>query len=78
MILLLMGFKSTAIVATDLFLTIISWLHWKLDIVSEKLGVKIKFHFYDKINVDGVLVFSSAVFLQAIINQVNQNVDRVV
>lgn len=76
-ILLLLGFKSIAIVATDLFLTIILTV-FEASYSFKKLEVKIKFHFYDKALLWMIFSFSSAVFLQAIINQVNQNVDRVV
>lgn len=76
-ILLMMGFKSIAIVSTDLFLTVL--LTISEAIYSFKvLKVKIKFHFYDKPLLWLIFSFSSAIFLQAIINQVNQNVDRVV
>lgn len=76
-ILLLLGFKSIALVATDLFLTIV-FIILEASYSFKKLEVKIKFHFYDKALLWMIFSFSSAVFLQAIINQVNQNVDRVV
>lgn len=76
-ILLMMGFKSIAIVSTDLFLTVL--LTISEAIYSFKvLKVKIKFHFYDKQLLWLIFSFSSAIFLQTIINQVNQNVDRLV
>lgn len=76
-ILLMMGFKSIAIVSTDLFLTILLTI-FEAIYSFKVLNIKIKFHFYDKPLLWLIFSFSSAIFIQAIINQVNQNVDRVV
>lgn len=76
-ILLKMGFGSFAIVTTDLALTIIvfaiNMLYSKF-----KLKEKIKFYYLDKKELKIALTFSFAILLQAIVNQVNQNLDSII
>ena len=76
-ILLLLGFKSTAIVATDLLLNVLIMIFdmvYGLFVLKER----IKFHFFDKPLFRSSMLFSSAILLQAIINQINQNLDSVI
>ncbi len=72
-----LGFKSVAIVITDLCLTLLMLLfHVAYGIFH--LKENIKFHYWDKNLFRSSMWFSVAILLQAIINQVNQNVDSVI
>lgn len=72
-----LGFKSVSIVATDLFLTVCVVL---FDILFSRLKLKErpKFYLWDKEVLKTTFLFSSAIFLQAIVNSVNQNMDGVI
>lgn len=76
-ILLNLGYKSIALVTTDLLLTILFILFESVYCFKE-LHIKVKFKYFDKALIWSVSAFSFAVFLQAIVNQVNQNLDRVI
>lgn len=76
-VLLKLGFKSIAIVATDLMLSLIMLLFniiYGMAILKEK----IHFYYFDKNIFRTTLFFCSAILLQALINQVNQNMDSVI
>lgn len=76
-LLLKLNFGSIAIVATDLGLTI---LVFTINIVYSRFVLKerIKFYYLDKKELKTTLTFSIAILLQAIVNQVNQNVDSII
>lgn len=76
-ILLKAGFKSTAIVSTDVLLSFGILL---FDIIYGMvvLKEKIRFHYFDKIMFKSSMLFSAAILLQAIVNQVNQNMDSLI
>lgn len=76
-VLLKAGFKSVAIVATDFGLSL-ALLLFDMFYGLVVLNEKIKFHYFDKIMFKSSLLFSSAILLQAIINQVNQNMDNLI
>lgn len=75
--LLSLGFKSVALVSLDLTITIIMMMVESFYCFNN-LKIKIKYHYFDKKLLTLVGTFSFAVFLQAIVNQVNQNIDRVI
>lgn len=76
-ILLNFGFGSLAIVCADFLLSfllmIIEYFYGFLN-----LKERIKFYCFDKEELKISLTFSFAIFLQAIVNQVNQNLDSVI
>ncbi|MBQ7037061.1 MAG: oligosaccharide flippase family protein [Clostridia bacterium] len=76
-VILRLGFKSVAIVATDLALTALVLL-FNVFYGMGRLGEKIKFHYWDKVMFKSSMLFSAAILLQTIINQVNQNLDSVI
>lgn len=71
------GVGSLGIVLTDLCITIITLLFCSI-FDRFKLHEKPKFHCFDKQMIKVCFTFSAAVFLQAIVNQVNQNVDNII
>ncbi len=73
-VLLNLGFKSIAIVATDLALTI-GMLLFDIFYSLKVLKEKIHFYYFDKIMFKTSMLFSVAILFQAIITQVNQNLD---
>lgn len=73
-VLLSMGFKSVVIVATDLVLSVLCFL-FDIFYCFAVLKEKVKFHYFDRDMFKTTIVFSCAVFFQAIINQINQNMD---
>ena len=76
-IVLSIGLKSIGLVIIDLIISIIIIL---CDIIYcfIILKVKIKFFYFDKFLFKTMFSFSIAIFLQAIVNQVNQNLDSVI
>jgi O-antigen/teichoic acid export membrane protein len=76
-ILLLIGLKSIAIVISDLVVTIFL-IMWIIRYAFKQLKIEIKFQYFDKKMILLITSFSLSVFLQAIVNQVNLNIDRVV
>lgn len=76
-ILLKMGVKSIGIVISDLIVSVILFL---FVIIYNKIILKenAKFYYLDKKMLKLSFSFSIAIFLQAIINQVNQNVDNII
>lgn len=76
-ILLNLGFGSLAIVVTDLLITVIISV-FEIYYCMNRLNIKIKFHYFDKVLINSVFTFSLAIFIQSIVNQINQNVDRVI
>lgn len=76
-VLLNIGVKSIGIVLVDLIISIVILL---VSVVYSKviLKEKAKFYYFDKEMLKSGLLFSLAVFLQAIINQVNNNLDNVI
>ncbi|MBR6902897.1 MAG: polysaccharide biosynthesis C-terminal domain-containing protein, partial [Clostridia bacterium] len=78
MILILkLGGKSVAIVLTDLSISLAVWLYIMF-YGRFKLKEKAKYHKFDGQLLKQCFVFSLAIFLQRIINQVNQNLDNVI
>lgn len=73
-ILLNLGFKSVAIVATDLALVVCELL-FEVFYGMFVLKEKIKYHYFDKIMFKTSMLFSLAILFQAIVSQVNQNLD---
>ena len=76
-VLLSVGMKSVSIVLTDLIITISVFLFCFL-YSRFKLNEKAKLFAIDKILLKEIFTFSFAVLLQAIVNQVNQNLDNTV
>ncbi len=76
-LLLLAGFKSIAIVITDLLLNIILILI-EAFYSFKKLNIQVRYYYFDKKMLWTVFSFSTAIFLQGIISQVNLNLDRVI
>lgn len=76
-ILLKLGLKSVALVSLDLGITILILL-LESSYCFNRLKVRIKYYYIDRKLLTSVGTFSFAVFLQAIVNQVNQNIDRVI
>ncbi len=77
LIFLSIGFKSIGLVMCDL---IVSTTLILLDIIFcfGKLKVKAHFHYFDKLLFKTMFTFSTAILLQTIVNQVNQNLDSVI
>ncbi len=76
-VLLKMGVKSIGIVVTD---CVVSAIVFVIVFIYGKIKVKekAKFHYFDKPLLIQCVTFSFAIFLQTIINQVNQNLDNVI
>lgn len=76
-VLLKLNIKSIGIVLSDLCVSLMLYL---FIILYNKiiLKEKAKFYYFDKEMLKMSFVFSVAIFLQAIINQVNQNLDSVI
>lgn len=76
-ILLSIGVKSIGIVLTDLSITACILM---FSVLYVRLVLKEKAHFYsfEKKSVKEISTFAIAVFLQAIVNQVNQNLDNTI
>lgn len=76
-ILLSIGLNSVAIVLTDLGVSLLflllSFLYSKI-----KIKEKAKFHYFDKGLIRSTIIFSSAMLLQSIVAQVNNNVDNII
>lgn len=76
-VLLKFGYKSLALVSLDLSITILILL-MEIIYCFRYLEIKIKLHKFDKQLLRLIGTFSFAIFLQAIVNQINQNIDRVI
>lgn len=76
-ILLSIGVKSLGIVITDLAITLLI-LFFSILYVKYVLKEKAHFYSFDKQLIKEIATFSLAVFLQAIVNQVNQNMDNTI
>lgn len=76
-ILLKMGLKSIAIVQMDLMLNICVILT-NIFFAFFVIGERIRFYYFDKAMLKIIFLFSGAILLQAIINQVNQNLDGII
>lgn len=76
-IILKIGIKSIGIVLTDLTITVVILL-FSIIYVRFFLKEKAKFYFFDRILLREIATFALAVFLQAIVNQVNQNLDNTI
>lgn len=76
-ILIKLNYGSISIVLTDLALGVITLI---VSVCIASFGLKEKPHFYylDRDELKSSLLFSLAIFLQAVINQVNQNLDSVI
>ena len=76
-VLLKLNIKSIGIVISDLCVSLILYL---FVILYNKiiLKEKVKFYYFDKETLRISFLFSIAIFLQAVINQVNQNLDSVI
>lgn len=75
--LLMIGKDSVAIVVADLVVTVILLIA-EVIFCLKKLKVKIKLHYIDKTLIINIFTFSIASLLQAITNQVNLSLDRVI
>lgn len=77
LVFLSLGFKSIGLVICDLIVSLALIL---LDLIFcfGKLKVKARFHYFDKLLFKTMFAFSAAILLQAIVNQVNQNLDSVI
>lgn len=76
-VLILCGFSSVSIVATD-FAIAVSILLFEMIYSFGLLKEKIKFHYWDKKEFLLCMSFAGALVLQSIVNQVNQNLDSVI
>lgn len=76
-ILLFFNVGSVAIISVDLALTVL-YLLYTLYYCFIKLKTKVKFYYFDIKSLKDTFIFSIAIFLQAVINQLNHNVDRTV
>lgn len=77
LVLLQMGFRSLALVWCDLALTV-GLLLCDLIYCFGILKLKVRFHAWDKTLFRTIFSFSLAMFLQTVVNQVNQNLDGVI
>lgn len=71
------GIGSIGIVATDLGITILMILITSI-YCRTSLKEKAVFHYFDKQLLKSSVMFSAAIFLQAIVSQVNQNLDNII
>lgn len=76
-VLLRIGVKSIGIVVTDLSITLIILL-FSIYYVRFNLKEKARYYQYDRKLITEIATFALAVFLQAIVNQVNQNLDNTI
>lgn len=76
-VLLNLGVKSIGIVLTDLSITILILL-FSIIYVRFNLKERARFYYFDKNLLIEIGTFAFAVFLQAIVNQVNQNLDNTI
>ena len=74
--LLNLGFDSIAIVAVDLIINIF-YLLLLILFSFFKLRMRIRFHNWDRHLLMSTFAFSFAILIQAVVNQINQNVDKV-
>ena len=74
-VLLNLGCDSIAIVAVDFAINILYFLTL-IYLCVIKLGMKVKFYYWDSQLLRSTFAFSFAILIQAIVNQVNQNVDK--
>lgn len=74
-VLLNLGFDSVAVVSVDLIINIL-YLLILLYMCIAKLGMRMRFRYWDRYLLRSTFVFSLAILIQAIVNQVNQNVDK--
>jgi O-antigen/teichoic acid export membrane protein len=72
---LVIGFKSKGIASITLYLQIITFL-WSIIYCKRSLKMKIKFNNFDFKLMKEILFFSSFIFMNMIINQINWNVDK--
>lgn len=76
-ILLSAGYKSISIVLTDLLINAVLII-FEIFYCLNNLHIKIKYYYFDKKLFYSTFAFSVAVFLQAIVNQINQNLDSII
>ena len=76
-VLLRIGLRSMALVWCDLGLTV-GLLLCDVIYCFGVLKIKARFHYWDKVLFTSIFSFSMAMFLQTIVNQVNQNLDSVI
>ena len=76
-ILLNLHMGALAVVMTDLLLSVLIALFEYLYAFGV-LKERVHFYYFDKEEIKNTVIFSSAIFLQAIVNQVNQNLDIVI
>ncbi len=76
-VLLKLNFGALSIVCTDLCISI-TIMVFEFIYGFVKLKEKVHFYYLDKAELKVSLTFSFAIFLQAIVNQVNQNLDSVI
>lgn len=71
------GYKAISLAIVDLVLSIVLIL---LDVMFcfTILKIRPKFHCFDKVLFKSIFTFSLALFLQTIVNQINQNLDSVI
>lgn len=75
--LLLAGFGSVAIVATDLGIAVLLTLA-QIAYSRLRLRQRIRFRYFDWVTIRHSLTFAGALLLQGIVNQVNMNVDTLI
>lgn len=71
------GVKAIGVAIVDVILSLLSLL-FAITYNKLKLKEKAKFYFWDKETFKLCISFSLSIFLQAIVNQVNQNVDSII
>lgn len=76
-LLISLDFKSLGLALADLIVSI-AMIISDLIYCFSVLKVKVKFRYFDKELFKSIFTFSIAIFLQAIVNQVNQNLDSVI
>ncbi len=74
-VLLNLGCDSIAIVLVDFVINAL-YFFTLIYLCVIKLGMKVKFYYWDSQLFRSTFVFSFAILIQAIVNQVNQNVDK--
>lgn len=74
-VLLNLGCDSIAIVSVDFAINVL-YILTLIYLCVIKLGMKVKFYYWDSQLLRSTFVFSFAILIQAIVNQVNQNVDK--
>lgn len=73
--LLSLGCDSIAIVSVDFAINIL-YTFTLIYLCVIKLGMKVKFYYWDSKLLHSTFAFSFAILIQAIVNQINQNVDK--